>query len=380
MRELGALLALHLRTVGRSRLARTIALILVLGLVGVTLAVGGRGDEASALTVLAALLVVALLAAGAAVSVGAILPEDRVSGRDEWLATLAPPSWKRRVAAALGGWALAAGLGLLGGLLAGGLVAALHPDTRFATHAAVPLPAGARVPAAAREGQEGAAWVLALPAEVGSGARRLELDVRPRFPRFAVLVNRVDVTWASAGARGEMEVPVTGTIRLALPAGARRLRLALRSSDVSLRVLAARLLGTGRSPPVALAWAGLIVGLLAGAVAPVGVFVSRGTTGQSAVAAAAVLLLVGVLKHDLLALAADLDLQGAAGAATLVLRAAAHLAPDAPLLAVLGEANALRSCEGAGLAPILPALLYTAVALALAALPLPSRLAARANP
>jgi hypothetical protein len=375
MAELAALFALHLRAVSRSRLARTVAILLAAGLLAAA-AFGG----ASPLAVGGALLLVALLAAGAALSAGAVLPEDRVSGRDEWLATLAPPSWKRRLAAALCGWALAAAVGLAGGVVAGGLVTLLDPDARFSTHEAVPVFGRALVPAAPEEGQEGAAWALALPAQDGGGARAVELDVRPWYPRYAVPVHRAALTWAGGGASGALEVPVRGTIRLDLPAEARSLRLALRSRHVNLRVLAVRLLGSGRPAWLALAWAGLVVGLLAGAVAPVAVFVSRRTTGQTAVAAAACLLLFGIVKVDLLALASDLELHRGAWFATFVLRSTSHLAPDVPLLGVLGETGALRSYESQGLAPLLPALVYTAAALLLATLPVPRRLAARANP
>lgn len=364
MTELCALVGRHLREMTRGRLART---ALVLFVIGIALAawLGARSEQAAALMLLSAVLVLTLLVAGASLGAGGVLPEDRVAGREEWLATLSPPAWKRRLSAALAGWLLAMGLGLVGGLVAGASVALLRSDVELRSS----LPLEGAIP-------EFLPDAVVLPADALSGEPRctLELDVRPRFRSMHAAVDRVEVWWKTEGGEDTVrEVSVRGPLRIELGPDSRAVALDVVTRGVELRVTGARILGAAVSPVLSLALAGLLLGLLVGCVAPVAVLISRRTTGQTAAAAACCLLLYGAVKGALLTFAGDLALGNAGVVASGVLRGVGLLAPDAPLLGVLTETAAFRAATPGGLSVALPALLYGAVALALVALPAPRR-------
>ena len=138
MTELLALTGRHLRTSARSRAARAALVALAVGLF--LAAYTGRAMPSASLLLIGALFVVLLVVTGFAVGAGAVLPEDRVAGREAWLATLAPAGWKRRLAVVLAGWLLAVGLGVVGGALAGFVGGLARDDLAMRAWTAVPLP------------------------------------------------------------------------------------------------------------------------------------------------------------------------------------------------------------------------------------------------
>lgn len=367
MSELLALIGRHLREMTRGRLART---AIILFLLGVVLAawLGARSEQAGSLMLLAALLVLTLLAAGAALGAGGALPEDRIAGREQWLATLAPPAWKRRVAAALAGWLLALGLGTCGGAVAGLALSALRPDLEL--RASTPL--GTFDGVALSDRPDG--WALEV-----RRTGMVDIDVRPRYRRVEALVDRVELEVVSNGRPESLTASVRGPIRFVVERVPQTVRLRVLTPGVTLHVREARLLHEIVSPLRALTLAGLLLGLLVGGVAPLAVFISRATTGQTAAAAACCLLLFGTVKGALLALAGDLDVGGPGALASYVLRAVGMLAPDTRLLSIYAETGALRAPQLAHLGAAVPALIHGLVAFALVALPVPRRLVEGAN-
>jgi len=369
MSELYALTVRHLRSTLRGRAARAGAVIFVLGLgAALLLPDGTRGG----LVLLAGLLVLVLFVSGFAVGAGAALPEDRVAGREAWLAALAPPAWKRRLAVVLAGWLLAVGMGLAGGIVVGALASVVRPDLTLRAHRAVPMPAGA-VLAVGKP-------AVTLDLQPDADHADLEIDVRPLY-RLAdgMPVDRVAIAWQAGGDSGVLQASARGPLRLRPGPAARSVRLELQTQRVRLRLGDARRLGGTRAPLLAIAWTGLLLGLLAGAVAPVAVLFSRATTVQTAAAAAFVLLLFGATKHVLITLASDLQPEGWLSIAPGLLRASAWIAPDVPLLHLIAEAGALRA-PGLGAAGLLlPALLYTVLASVPACVPAPRALATGVN-
>jgi hypothetical protein len=368
MAELLALTSRHLRTTLRSRAARAGAVCFLLALAATTLLPAG---SQGGLLLLAGLLVLALFVSGFAVGAGAALPEDRVAGREAWLAALAPPAWKRRLAVVLAAWILTVSMGLLGGLAIGLLTLFSGRGLELHAHETVALRGQPLLTAGAEPA------VIDLPA--GGIGEQLEIDVRPLYRLDGVPVDRVRIAWEAGGASGTFEASARGPLTLAPPAAARSLRLTLATQRVRLRLTAARRLAPGPGPLLAVVWTGLLLGLLAAAVAPVAVLVSRGTTAQTASAAAFLLLLFGATKEGLIEMAADLDLGGWLAFAPDLLRGCAWIAPDAPLLHLVAEAGALRAPGVAALGLVLPALLYTALACVPACVPAPARFSAGVN-
>ncbi len=371
MSELLALTFRHLREMTRGRLARAALVLFVVALV-LAAWLGTRSAQAESLMLLGLVVAVALLAAGAALSAGGALPEDRVAGREEWLATLAPPAWKRRAAAALAGWTLAVALGTLGGFTAGIGVRILRPDVALRPSQALGNFDGHLLTADTPEW-----WELDIPRTKTNPEmwdRWLEVEVQPRYRSMLVPIDRVDIAVETdgvvVGKARTVTTSVRGPIRVELGKD-HSVRMRLLTAGVALRVGAVRTVNTKGSTVFALGWAGFLIGLLAGCVAPLAVLVSRLTTGQTAVAAACLLLLFGVVKGPLLTLAADLELGGAGEVAAKVLRGVGYLAPDASLLPLFGETAAHRVAGGIGLAG--PALLYGLVCLLLVSLPAPRR-------
>jgi hypothetical protein len=373
MGELLALTGRHVRTTLRSRGARVAAagFVLALGLVA-GLEGGARGG--AGILLLGTLLLATVLVVGAAVSAGTALPEDRVAGREEWLATLAPPGWKRRLAVVLAGWSLTAGLGLAAGALVALAVGVADPDLHLRAWRPVPLQG---VPVLGGRGEAG--LTLALPAADAS-LRELEVDVRPIFPGFSQMpTERVEVRWRGGGQQGRLRASARGPLRFGPPPGTRALHLECLTPHVRLRLVAARRLGPDRPLLPTLAWTGLLLGLLAAAAVPVAVLVSRATSGQTAAAAAFSLLLLGTVKGGLLEIASRLDPGRVNAAVPVLLRVFARLAPDTPVFHLLAEASARRAPSLGALGSVAPALLYALVVAALACAPLPRRLAVGAN-
>jgi len=361
--ELLALTSRHLRGILRGRGARIGMLLFALGILATLLlpdpAAGGAG-----VALLGSLLVLVLFVTGLAVAAGSVLPEDRVAGREGWLSALAPAGWQRRLSVILAAWLLAVGFGAVGGLVIGIALPLARPGVALRAHAPVPLPAGAVLTAGGAPVR-----IEAVP-----GGSDLEIDVRPLFSRTSSFapVDRAEVSWTAAdGSHGVIQASARGPLRLAVPDGATDLRLALRTPRIRLRLTAGRSLGAPRSIPLTLAWTGFLLGLLAAAVVPVAVLVSRTTTGQTASAAAVCLLLLGTTRHLLVSLAADLDVQGGLAFASGLLHALGRIAPDVPLLHLIGEAAALHAPGAAASALVLPVLAYTAVVGCLACVPAP---------
>lgn len=369
MAELLALTSRHLRTTLRARAVRAGALCFVLALVATTLL---PAASQGGLLLLSGLLVLALFVSACAVGAGAALPEDRVAGREAWLAALAPPAWKRRLAVVVASWTLTVATGVLGGLAVGVLALASGRDMDLNAHTPVPL-VGQPLLA------DGAEPVtIELPQE--GGATQLEMDVRPLYRLSSgAPIDRVRVAWAAAGERGAFVASARGPLTLSPPVGATSVRLALETKQVRLRLTAARRLAPAGGPLPAVVWTGLLLGVLAGAIVPVAVLISRGTTAQTASAAAFLLLLFGATKQGLFEMAADLDLGGLLAFAPGFLRGLAWIAPDAPLLHLVAEVGALRAPGVAALGLALPALLYTLLACIPACVSAPARLASGVN-
>jgi len=378
VRELLALGTMHVRSSVRGRGVRAGLVIFVLG-TAATLALPDAAVRGTGLALMGSLFVLLLLVTGLAVGAGRILPEERVAGREAWLAALAPASWKRRLAVVLAAWTLAAGLGAAGGLLLGIVLPLVRPGVMLRAHEPVALPSGAVLATGAAP--------TALVLSPDAGGRTLEIDVRPLFSRASrvVPVDRVAVAWSArsrgkaAPIRGVLKASARGPLRLTLPAGTSAVRLALRTRHVRLRLTQARRLGAARPTALVLSWTGLLLGLLAGAVAPVAVLVSRGTTGQTASAAALCFLLFGATRGAFVTLAADLDPQGPMALAVGLLRALGGITPDVPILRVVGEAAALRAPGMAAAAWLGPVLAYTVIVTLLACVPVPRRLRAGVN-
>ena len=355
---LWALTSRLLRTSLRSRMAAATAILFGVGLV-LVLWLGTRETHAAGVLLLGGLALVAFLVTGASVGAGSVLPEDRIAGREEWLSTLAPPAWQRRLAAVLAGWGLATALGLVGGLLVGALALALRPDVTFHRQATLAVPE--------QHISRGPDRPVQLPLDGRAGM--VEVDVRPRFDfyRRGQPVDRIDLRWRAGTVGGEREIPARGAVRLDVPAGATTLELSSLTEHVQVRVVGARRLTGTASALTVLGWSGLLLGLLAGAAAPIAVLVSRRTTAQTAAAAAFSLLLLGAARGTLLELAGQVDPEGWMRVAPALLQSLAWVAPDVAIFPVFEEVVAGR------LPTVTPgtALLYTAIAAALACLPTP---------
>jgi len=361
MRELLALTSRHLRATVRGRAARAGAALFVLALIAaVALPEASRGGG---LALLAGLFVLALFASGFSVGAGTALPEDRVCGREGWLAALSPPGWQRRLAVVLSAWILAVTVGTLGGVVVAALAAVSRPGLTVRTHTDLPLPQDVVLTARADR--------VALALTQDADRPDIEIDVRPLYLLHTAPIERARIAWEGGAASGTVEISAHGPLTLRPPADATSLTLRLLTPGIRLRLGEARRLGAPHAPWIPLLWSGLLFGLFAGTVAPVGVLVSRVTTAQTASAAAFVLLLFGVAKHGLITLAGDLRPEGVMAVAPDLLRAAAWIAPEAPLLDLVAQAGALRAPGLAAAGPLGPALLYTVVAGVLACWPLP---------
>ncbi len=372
MPELRALISRHLRATVRGRAARAGAVLFVLGLI-TALVLPADAARGAGLAALGSLFVLALFVSGFAIGAGGALPEDRISGREGWLAALAPAGWQRRLAIVLSAWGLAVVMGGAGGLLIGTLMGVARPDATFQAHTPVALPEGAVLAASSTP--------VPIPLDGRDADVELEIDVRPLYSRAlnAAPADIVEVTWSSGADGGSLLASARGPLRLTVPAGASSVRLGLNTERVRLRLTGARRLDGTRSPLLALTWAGLLLGLLAGAVAPLAVLFSRATTGQTAAAAAFCLLLFGATRQGLTTLAGDLNADGLMSLAPGLLRAVAWIAPDAPLLHIVSEAGALRAPGVASAGLVVPAIAYAVVTTFLACAPVPRRFAEGRN-
>lgn len=349
----------------RSRAAAVLGVAALGALAAAALVSAGGGGDPAPVATDATLLVLGAIAALVAAGAGSDLPARRTSGADEWLATTAPSPLSRRLAVAGTGaaatLAVAVGTTALAALflaLAGRTV-----PTRSADPLPLPSPAPRLVARAVPGG--GNALDLALPPDRG-GVRALEVDLRPVWrdleasgterPGLLVSVDGGPVTRAD-------DVPARGSWRLSLAGGARHVRLEAADAKADVVVLAARVLGPSTPFAANLLWAGLLLALAAASVVPAAVLLSRGVSGPTAAAAAALLFLVGVYHEPLLSLASDVESRGRWPAA--VLQATAFLSPDLSGLSAVSEASRGREIPLAlSIGSLWPAFAHAGVCLA----------------
>jgi len=389
MREIAVLAQRHVREAWRSPAARRLLLgaFLLLAL-GLSLRQVRTADAGVAL--LGAAVVCLLLGGVVAALAGGWLPADRHSGRAVWLATLRPAAWQGRLGAAMGGWGGALLAAILAALFAGALLGIFRPRTQVrssrplllegAAPGAVLLPPPVALPGGGHAAR-GAGIEVTLPDDaVGT----FEVEFAPCFEGLPH-VDRAGVVWEEGRGsprRGRAETAVHGRLRIELSPGAGVVRLACATPGVFLRVREMRLLGPATSALPALLVCGLLLGLCAASVAPMGVACSRFTSAPTAAALALLLLGFGAAREPLLDLGAALaDQGGAAGAAGHVLDAVAWMTPDVPVTRILSDLGAARY-PGRDLPDLLswllPTLLYTAAGLLLCGLGPPRRARATA--
>jgi hypothetical protein len=332
--------------------------VLVLGGLAVLVAAwpsggGGPGDAETA--VAAALLVLGCLAGLESSSGGAALPGDRAGGRAEWLSTLAPPAAVHRAGAVFAAVLVPVAVGLLAALAVAAFFAAT--GRTVPTHATLPL-----------EIRDGA---ILVPAQVREEGRPVEIEVRPLYRDLeATSLSHVEAAYLEREVGGReflgsalthRTIPVRGVERLRLGPTTDAVRVASRDPRVEIRTVAARAVGGEVPFALNLLAAGLLVGLAAACAAPVGVLVSRATSAPTAVLLTAVLLLLGVAKAPILALADDVaGAQGGALAST-VLRVAAFVSPDLSAVSHVAEASSGHAVPLSAFAALGPALAYAAV-------------------
>lgn len=381
MREIAILAGRHLRSILRSRAARVLALLFLLGLLAAIWLPGGDARIGGTI-VLAALLAVALLVFGVVAGIGNRLPEDRRMGRTEWILTTSPEPWKHRVAIVAAAWFLAVAVGGACGLAAGLTSNMWAPEFELhdARNLTVPPPHArqhAHVPVAPTTEEPGPAWTLPLPAERIHGKARLEIEIRPLYQRGRA--DFVDLSWTTdQGGGADLRASVWTPLQIELPAGASALTFRARDTLVGVRVRAARLLTEGPPPALGLIWAGLLLGIMAAAAAPIAVFVSRFTSGATASAAAFVLLIYGSVKAPLFEFLARVPGQkGATLHAMELLEGVSLAAPKLDLISVIGENAAGRALGSEVLAVLPPIFLYLLVGTLLVAAPMPARWAER---
>lgn len=381
MRELAILAGRHLRSMLRTRAARVLALVYVLGMLAAIWLPGG-GTRVGGTIALASLIALSLLVFGVAAGIGNGLPTDRRTGRHEWLITTAPAPWKHRVALVLAGATLALAVGLGGGLVAGlgSTMWAGAFQMRDALALEVPPPrAGekAHLAVAPAAGETGPAWSLPLPGDQVADDPVVELEIRPLY-KARGYNDYVNVAWSTdRGPGAKLHESVWAPLRIHVPPGAKVLTLRALDTRVGVRIRRARLL-TGEHPALlGLSLAGLLLGIMAAAAAPVAVFVSRFTSGPTAGGAAFVLLLYGSVRTPLFDFLETIRVQGAARYAMEVLDTASALAPRLDLIHVIGESTAGRMLDVGSLGFLPPVLLYLLVGTLLAAAPVPARWAER---
>lgn len=366
-----AQLGRHLRELWRSPGMRRALLVLPLVVAcGAFLLKDRTGSGGVAL--LGAGCTVLLVAGLCAALCGAWLVQDRRSGRQEWLLTLAPSGGGNRLAAACGGWVGTLGLALGVGLLAGAAVAWVVPGQGVVTArplrlAALEDPRGVWI-----RGPRGTVTPQPLKIALPPDARGvLELEVRPRFEGLPD-IHRLEIAWTVGQATGHAQVGVRGPVRIPLQGAEPEVRVELLTPGLALRVDQLRLLQDATSSTWALVLCSLLLGLCAASIAPIAVLVSRATSAPTAAGVAGVLLLMGIVRDPLLGLAEALGAQGATGAtAEFVLLAVVGVAPPVPALEILSDLAAARLPAGDLATWMAPVLVYSLLGLLVVWLPLP---------
>lgn len=307
------------------------------------------------------LLALTIAAAGAHV-----LARDRGTGIELWMGALRPAPWQRRLAVLVAT--------TLGCLLAGGLGGALAiPAASTGLRTAAPLDIGAGVVLCRPGGErtQGAPFVLRLdPVAAGS---RLVLDVRPWRMRLDQRVDYTRLAWTVDRTEpDERRISVRQPIQIDLPAGARQVELRLLERGTDLRVTAARVAGPGLGRTGPLLYAGLLIGLAAACVVPVGVLLSRATYGATAAGFALTWFLFGSLMGPMRALATRWGGESLPATSEWVFVAGQYVAPPLPtfdLVAHLGDGR-VPLLE---VAQVVPMCVYLLVTAALVLVPFESR-------
>jgi hypothetical protein len=257
------------------------------------------GDRPEGTTLLVLSTVVAFLAFGLAASAGSLLPEERESGREEWLATLAPGGAIRRVVATLAAAAGVAVAVLAAGLLVAGASALAGRPSDLRAAREIPVPGAGRL-GAPRPGDNPSVALTGSPA---AGPVLLEVEARAlalsrEAARTATTEDLAGVRlgFRSDGTEGEAVAPRRAPLRIELPAGARGVELENRTPGTALHLRTVRLLAEPEAPAASFLWASLVLALCAGALVPSAVAISRVTSASTAVGAAMVLALLGVVR------------------------------------------------------------------------------------
>jgi hypothetical protein len=368
--ELLALAARSVRERLRSRGALAFVVAFAIALVLAAALPAGEGAGAAP-AVETSLLVVGVAAALAAAGSGGDLPSDRASGAADWLAALAPSAPARRLAPVLAGAALALAVGVLGAAASAGLLSLLGRD----------VPTFHREEARALGGRRVSARPGASPVELeawpfGSDSV-LEVRLRPVYvddPDEAVLARSTVRVEVDAGSGPQvLAVAPRGAFTVPLPSVHGPVTVRLRGAEPHVDLVVVEAGARWYRVPF---WAnvlvaGLLLALAAACVVPASVLLSRWTSAPTAVAAAAVLALVGAVHGPLLDLARD-----AAGAeegrtAAGVMRAATVLAPDLSGASTAFDAARGRALRGS-LVDLFPAALHALACTALLLL-VPSR-------
>lgn len=393
MRELWILTARHIRTTLRSRTTPVLGLLYLMALLAAIWLPGEARAEGGtvALLALGALLVVL---ASVVASSGALLPGDRLRGREAWIRSTAPPAWKHRVAPALAGAVLGVGAGVLGGFCTGIMLLMVAPQ--YAPRTPTPLAmegVDGRAPLIRRAQspeEVGPTFVVPLAAEPETPPEWVELEIAPRIvvllrrdadtgerraTQYAadLLVDTVEASYAIDGGAWVTEtIPVRSPWRIAVPANAREVQVRNHSHLRHLAVLRARSLGHAHGVIPTFLWAGLLLGIAAAAVAPVAVLFSRVVSASSATAAGFVVFLFGSLRAPLLEIAASLSLEGPTQLARGLIEAVGTLVPDLPSVYVLSELAAERAVDLGSSAALVAPLTYFGLGLLLLVVPMPA--------
>ncbi len=369
MRDLLALAGRDVRALlrGRAPLRLAVALLLAGALVAY---LARSGAPASA--VAAGLALVPSLAVFAGVSAASLLPADRAAGREAWLATTRATPAARRLAPAFAGMA-AALLGALSCALVVGLaLLAVGRAPRVRAWERLTVPGGPVSVAPAGKG--GRPLLLETPTSAGT----LVVDVHPRWRRWEEVEPRLSVRWHVGGREGTTSWIAGTPLRVDLEAGG-TVALENESATADLVVRGARWLEGPRPWSLTLLLAGLLAGVVAAALVPLAVWLSRLVRGTAAIALVVVLGLASALAPAL----ADLLPPRASPVQDLaleVVRVAARAVPDLSVLRAFADPAAGRALDPSALAPLGWVVVYAALVLLLVALPLPRRVLPEAPP
>ena len=320
-----------------------------------------------------ALLVVGFLGALEAATAGGILPGDRAEGRADWLATLAPPPALHRA-----GTLLAAALAPVVACVAAATVVAVvatFAERGVPTFDVTSLDLSATDASAIVRGQSTRPPRTVLVPTGAPGV--LEVDLRPVY-RDPAAANEAEgdaeLTWSPVGRSlqppitQQVRVPLRGSFTISHSAEDPAEHLSIRSRDprVDLVVTGARIRGEFASFATNVLLAGLLLGLAAAFVVPIGVLASRATSAPTAALLSALVLLLGVARHPIASLASDLAASPGGAVPAAILRGAMFASPDLSCVGSLSDVVAGRSLTVAPFFALASAAVYAAVVGAIA--------------